>query len=148
MKNQAFEEISIEEKKSYENSKAYKVFTVFRKICVYLFAVMIVVGAILFAADKSPNKSFFGIRFYTVLTPSMEPEFSAGDMVFVKITDADSINVGDIITFNPSSGGEAYLTHRVVEKLPNYQGTGITCFRTKGDANDTQDSFRRRPQRN
>ena len=62
-------------------------------------------------------------------------------MVFVKVKKADKIEKGDIITFNPSSGGDAYLTHRVVEKLPDYKGTGVTCFRTKGDANDSEDPF-------
>ena len=62
-------------------------------------------------------------------------------MVFVKIMGADKIENGDIITFNPSSSSEAYLTHRVVEKIPDYEGTGVTCFKTKGDANDSEDSF-------
>jgi signal peptidase len=71
----------------------------------------------------------------------MVPEFWSGDMVFVKITPAKDINVQDIITFNPSSNSDAYLTHRVIEKIDNYEGTGVTCFRTKGDANDSEDSF-------
>ena len=119
----------------------YRVFRLVRKIFIYLLAVGIIVAALLFAASNSPNKSLFGYRYYTVLTPSMEPVYSVGDMVFVKITSADQINVGDVITFNPSSDGEAYLTHRVIEKFENYNGTGVTCFRTKGDANDTEDSF-------
>lgn len=119
----------------------YRVFRFIRKIFIYVLAVGIIVAAMMFAASNSPNKSLFGYRYYTVLTPSMEPVYSVGDMVFVKITNADQINVGDIITFNPSSDGEAYLTHRVTEKLDNYNGTGVTCFRTKGDANDSEDSF-------
>jgi signal peptidase len=62
-------------------------------------------------------------------------------MVFVKVSDAKGIKTGDVITFNPSSGSDAYLTHRVTEKITNYQGTGVTCFRTKGDANNADDSF-------
>ena len=108
---------------------------------VYLFAILIVLFAVLFAADRSPTKSLFGYRYYVVLTPSMEPELSPGDMVFVKLTNAADIRVNDVITFNPSSGSDAYLTHRVTEKLENYQGSGVTCFRTKGDANDSEDSF-------
>lgn len=108
---------------------------------IYLLAVFIIVAALLFAASKSPNKSLFGFRYYNILTPSMEPTYSVGEMVFVKIEGADAINVGDVITFNPSSESEAYLTHRVTEKLVDYQGTGVTCFRTKGDANDSEDSF-------
>jgi len=122
-------------------SKGQRIFSVVRTVFVYLSAILIVLFAVLFAADKSPNKSLFGFRYYVVLTPSMEPEFSPGDMVFVKISNADSISVNDVITFNPSSSSDAYLTHRVTEKLVNYQGSGVTCFRTKGDANDTADSF-------
>jgi len=121
--------------------KGYRVFSFIRKIFIYLLAVIIIIAALLFAASNSPSKSLFGFRYYTVLTPSMEPAYSVGDMVFVKIEKADKIKVGDVITFNPSSDSEAYLTHRVIEKLPDYQGSGVTCFKTKGDANDSEDSF-------
>lgn len=119
----------------------YRAFEVIRKLFVYLLAILIVAAALLFAADKSPDKSLFGYRYYIVLTDSMVPEFASGDMVIVKRCGAESIAVGDIITFNPSSSGAAYLTHRVTEKLENYEGTGVTCFRTKGDANDAEDTF-------
>ena len=122
-------------------SAGYRVYVIVRKILIYLLAVVIVVAALLFAASNSPNKAIFGYRYYTVLTPSMEPTYNVGDMVFVKIENADAISVGEVITFNPSSDSEAYLTHRVTEKLTDYQGTGVTCFKTKGDANDSEDSF-------
>ena len=124
------------------NSRAgYRFFKVVRSIFIYILAAMIIIAALMFAASVNPSKSLFGYRYYTVLTPSMEPAYSVGDMVFVKIEDADNINVGDVITFNPSSDGEAYLTHRVIEKMPDYQGSGTTCFKTKGDANDSEDTF-------
>ena len=122
-------------------SKGFRIFSIFRMIFIYCLSIFIVLAAIFFAASKSPNKSMFGFRYYVVLTDSMVPEFSSGDMVFVKVSDAKSIDKGDVITFNPSSGSDAYLTHRVTEKLTNYQGTGVTCFRTKGDANKDDDSF-------
>lgn len=134
-------ENNINENIGVTESKGYKVFSVVRTIFVYLLALLIIIAAMLFAADKSPNKSMFGYRYYTVLTDSMVPEFYSGDMVFVKLSNADSINTGDVITFNPSSGSDAYLTHRVTEKIDDYQGSGVTCFRTKGDANDSEDSF-------
>ena len=71
----------------------------------------------------------------------MSPSYEVGDVVFVHIEDSDTINEGDVITFNPSADSEAYLTHRVTQKLENYEGSGVTCFRTKGDANDSEDSF-------
>lgn len=118
-----------------------RAFEIVRSIFVYLLAIGIVVAALLFTASSSPTKSLFGYRYYTVLTPSMEPVYSVGDMVIVRVMGADGIQVGDVITFNPASDGEAHLTHRVVEKLENYNGTGVTCFRTKGDANNSEDTF-------
>ena len=122
-------------------STGYRVFRIIRTVFIYVLAAVIIIAALMFAASVNPSKSLFGYRYYTVLTPSMEPAYSVGDMVFVKIESADNINVGDVITFNPSSDGGAYLTHRVVEKLPDYQGSGTTCFKTKGDANDSEDTF-------
>ena len=119
----------------------YTVYVIVRKVLVYLLAAAIVVGGLMFAASNSPNKSLFGYRYYTILTPSMQPAYNVGDMIFVKVGNADSIDVGDVITFNPSSDSGAYLTHRVTEKITNYEGSGVTCFRTKGDANDSNDSF-------
>lgn len=118
-----------------------KVFDIAFTVFVYLLAAAILIGALLFAFSTSPDKALFGYRYYTVLTGSMSPTYKVGDMIFVKISDASEISVGDVITFNPSSDSDAYLTHRVSEKLENYEGTGETCFRTKGDANKVGDSF-------
>ncbi len=128
-------------KASEEKSGGYKIFSVIRTVMIYILSAGIIIAAILFATDKSPQKSLFGYRYYVVLTPSMEPELSVGDVVVVKLSNADEIREGDVITFNPSSDSEAYLTHRVTQVLADYQGTGVTCFKTKGDANDTEDSF-------
>jgi signal peptidase len=130
---------AVSEKKGV--SAGYKIIGVLRQIYIYLIAACIIIAAVLFAANKSPQKSIFGYRFYTVLTPSMEPELSVGDLVIVKLANADDISVGDVITFNPSADSDAYLTHRVTEKLEDYDGTGITCFKTKGDANESEDGF-------
>lgn len=107
----------------------------------YLLALLVIVAALLFAADRSPTGSLFGYRYYIVLTNSMVPEFSSGDVVVVHIQSAQHIEVGDIITFSPSPGSDAYLTHRVTQKLENYEGTQVTCFRTQGDANNAEDPF-------
>lgn len=124
-----------------EKTKGYRAFSVIRTVVIYILSACIIIAAILFATDKSPQKSMFGYRYYVVLTPSMEPELSVGDVVVVKLSNADEIAVGDVITFNPSSETDAYLTHRVTQVLEDYQGTGVTCFRTKGDANEIEDSF-------
>jgi signal peptidase len=129
------------EDKSVEQTKGEKVVEVFKSVFIYLLSACIIVGAILFASSKSPNKSIFGYRYYTVLTPSMEPELSVGDLIFVKVSGMQDIQVGDIVTFNPSSDTGTYLTHRVTEIIEDYEGTGVTCFKTKGDANEDEDNF-------
>ena len=118
-----------------------RVFDIAFDVFVFLLAAAIVIGALLFSFSTSPDKALFGYRYYTVLTGSMSPTYNVGDMIFVKLTAPEDINVGDVITFNPSVDSDAYLTHRVTEKIENYEGSGVTCFRTQGDANDTQDSF-------
>ncbi|MBR1384932.1 MAG: signal peptidase I [Ruminococcus sp.] len=122
-------------------STGYRVVSVVRTVFVYALAIAIILAAAMFAANRSPDKSIFGYRYYTVLTPSMSPTYDVGDMVFVRLKNGSDINVGDVITFNPSADSEAYLTHRVTERIDNYEGSGVICFRTKGDANDTADSF-------
>lgn len=120
---------------------AAKVFDILFTVFIYLLSAAILVSAVLFAFNTSPDKSLFGYRYYTVLTPSMSPAYNVGDMIFVRVGNIDDIQVGDVITFNPSQDSEAFLTHRVSEKIVDYQGTGVTCFRTKGDANNAEDSF-------
>lgn len=124
-----------------EETVSQKVVEIVSDILFYILIIGILVSAIMFASSKTPNKSLFGFRYYDVLTGSMEPEYSVGDLIFVKITDAADINVGDPVTFNPGASSDSYLTHRVTEKIEDYQGTGVTCFKTKGDANDTEDPF-------
>lgn len=121
--------------------KGAKVFDILLTVFMYLLAAAILIGAVLFAFDASPDKSVFGYRYYTVLTGSMAPQYKVGDLIFVQIKGAKEIEVGDVITFNPAQDGETYLTHRVIEKHDNYKGTGVTCLRTKGDANTAEDSF-------
>ena len=118
-----------------------RIFDIAFSVFVYLLAAVILVGALLFSFSTSPDKALFGYRYYTILTPSMSPAYNVGDMIFVQLKGPEDINEGDVITFNPSQDSDAYLTHRVTEKIVDYQGTGVTCFRTRGDANDSEDSF-------
>ncbi|OKY79085.1 MAG: Signal peptidase I LepB [Candidatus Methanohalarchaeum thermophilum] len=72
---------------------------------------------------------------YVVLSSSMEPELSAGDIVIVKETDIEEIRVGDVVTFDI---GEKTVTHRVIEKADD---NGIKLL-TKGDAMEEADDIR------
>ena len=54
-----------------------------------------------------------GFSPYTVLSGSMEPTYSVGDLIYVKTVDPDSIKVGDPITF-VANEKLVVATHRVV----------------------------------
>jgi len=75
-----------------------------------------------------------GYQVYTVLSGSMEPNYSAGDLLYVKKVDVNSIKVGDPITFVLNEE-LVVATHRVVEIDAENQH-----FYTKGDANEIPDA--------
>ncbi|KXB07654.1 hypothetical protein AKJ51_00460 [candidate division MSBL1 archaeon SCGC-AAA382A20] len=74
-----------------------------------------------------------------VLSSSMEPVMSPGDMVIVKKTSPNKVEKGDIIAFeDPSGRANVLITHRIVNK----SGGGEELqFRTKGDAVEERDPF-------
>lgn len=91
---------------------------------------------IIMAAIFSFLVPHFGWRVDTVLSGSMEPQLSAGDIIVTRPVDMKEIKVGDIITFGSSSKGRL-TTHRVVSIE---KGTQLG-FQTKGDANEDADPF-------
>lgn len=75
----------------------------------------------------------FGFSPLTVLTPSMEPEISPGDMVIIH--SQGSYAVGDTVTY-VLTGGNASVTHEIIE---TYVEGGRTYYITKGVNNPTKD---------
>lgn len=73
-----------------------------------------------------------GLEIYTVLSPSMEPNYPTGSLIYVKEVDPAQLQEQDVITFRLS--GESTATHRIIGVNPENQ-----TFRTKGDNNDTPD---------
>ncbi len=72
---------------------------------------------------------------YVVLSGSMEPTMSPGDVIYVEGVSAGAVEEGDVISFERN--GEARpTTHRVVEVVED--GDGVV-FRTKGDNNEDPD---------
>lgn len=75
-----------------------------------------------------------GLQVFHVISPSMEPTYSVGDLLYVKTVDPDSVKVGDPITFVLNED-LVVATHRVVAvDAENRQ------FTTKGDANQSEDA--------
>ena len=132
------EEAVVDKEPSKGTKRVVKIIT---NLVFYLVIISVLAGSIIFASSSSPDKSVFGYRFYNVLTPSMSPVYDPGDLIIVKLTNAEDVQVDDVITFTPGKDGTSYLTHRVIEKIEDYDGSGRPAFRTQGDANESPDSF-------
>lgn len=70
----------------------------------------------------------FGFSHSIVISGSMEPAFSPGDLLVYR--EQDSYDIGDIVIFTQ---GQSLVTHRIV-------GEGEEGFITKGDANNAEDT--------
>lgn len=75
-----------------------------------------------------------GLQVFTVVSGSMEPTYSVGDLIYVKTVDPDSIKVGDPITFVMNEDLDV-ATHRVTAVDSENRE-----FTTKGDANKNEDA--------
>lgn len=73
----------------------------------------------------------------TVLSGSMEPVYSPGDLVVVKPAPVEDIRVGDILTYQLNSGDPTRVTHRVISR--SVSSSGEVLFITQGDANAAPD---------
>lgn len=74
-----------------------------------------------------------GFRCFNVISPSMEPKYGVGDLIYVKEVNPATIKEGDVITFLVNED-LVVGTHRVVRVDAENQR-----FYTKGDANEIED---------
>lgn len=96
-------------------------------------SLVLVLLVVLFAVFLMGSR-LVGLQVFHVVSPSMEPAYSEGDLIYVKTVDPDSVKVGDPITFVLNED-LVVATHRVVAiDSENRQ------FTTKGDANKTEDA--------
>lgn len=79
----------------------------------------------------------FGLDVYTVLSGSMEPNIPVGSLIYVQDKNPADLKAGDVITYMASE--KTVVTHRIVEVVPDENDPSVLRFRTKGDANNTED---------
>ena len=94
-----------------------------------LIVVFVVAAAVLLIGLR-----VMGYQVYNVISGSMEPTYSVGDLLYVKQVDPDSVQVGDPITFVLNEN-LVVATHRVIRVDAENRR-----FYTQGDANDTADA--------
>jgi signal peptidase I len=119
--------------------KVSSLYRTFRLLGNTLFVILILFMSLLvFSLIQSRVKggppTLAGHQMYMVLSGSMSPAFDTGSLIFVRPQPPQTLQVGDIITFR-SSSGEQLTTHRIVEVMDE----NILRFRTRGDANNTDD---------
>lgn len=108
-------------------------------LCVVLIPILLINVTLIIKsfANKDEVPKIGGYCPLIVLTGSMEPEISSGDLIIVKQIDSSEVKENDIIAFfDPDGNGQSILTHRVVNIT---EEDGKTAFITKGDANNSED---------
>ncbi len=107
--------------------KVWNIFTTVLVTLVVIMAALLVGGRL------------FGLKTYTVISPSMTPKYPVGSLVYVNPVVPEKIEENDVISFYLSgeggTSGKTVATHRVIRVDRENQ-----CFYTKGDANETEDN--------
>ena len=107
-------------------------------LCVILLPILIVNCTLIIKSYVNQDEvpTFGGYCPLIVLTDSMLPEISSGDLIICQTIDAKDVKVGDVISFfDPEGNGTSVVTHQVIEILED------GSFRTQGTNNDTPDAL-------
>lgn len=102
-----------------------------RKICGILSGILLAVLAVIAALLIVPG--LIGYESMAVISGSMEPGIPVGSIVYAKEADPDTLEVGDVITYQINE--DTRVTHRI-ESVDRETQT----FVTKGDANAQADN--------
>jgi signal peptidase I len=111
--------------------KLKKVISVFQWLLTILL--VLVVLLLVFTAFN-PVKSFQVLR---VMSGSMEPAIKVGSVVFTQKVKPETLKTGEIITYTSVEDPKISVTHRLVA-IEEKEGKSV--FKTKGDANNTEDN--------
>lgn len=98
----------------------------------------ILVAGVVILALLLVGVRLFGMQVFMVLSGSMEPTYHTGSLIYVKDVDPYELESGDVITFMLDE--DTVATHRIVGIVPDEEDPSVIRFRTKGDANDSEDA--------
>lgn len=97
-------------------------------VCLALLAPVAVAGVVLW---------LLGWRMQPVQSSSMAPLYPEGALLFVSPIDAAEVQPGMVIVFLDPVDRSRMVAHRVVSQVPG----DVPAFRTRGDANLTDDPY-------
>lgn len=124
--------------KELRETKKFKVIMAILRV--FIFVVLAGFIVVVCLQRFSDNKiSFFNYRMFTVISGSMEPKYSIGDVLISKAVEPSKIKVGDTISYLGARGDfkGKVITHQVVGINKDEQGKYY--FRAKGLANLVED---------
>lgn len=129
----------MEESKEIKRKKTFrlivKIFNILLLSMISLFLICLMFYVISSKiAEKKEKTSLFG--FYTIISPSMEPNINVYDVVLVKKTNINKLKKGDVITFYSTNNyfGDTPITHRIANIDDR------TSIIVKGDHNEKADN--------
>ncbi len=93
----------------------------------------VIVALVVVSAIFLMGSRLMGYRVFSILSGSMEPVYSVGDLIYVQSVDPKTVEVGDVITFVLNED-LVVATHRVVRI-----DAEKSHFYTKGDVNEIED---------
>ena len=108
-----------------------------RTFLVQVFSWTLMLSVVAAAAALLIVPKAVGGRPLTVLSGSMVPTFDPGDAVVIRPVDVDELEIGDVITFQETSGEPELITHRIIGVS---FGSAGREFVTRGDANGAADA--------
>lgn len=124
-----------------KRSAAAKILTVIGLVLCIAFTFLLTCNIVIIVkgvVNPQTPPTVFGITPMVVQSGSMsgtaEGHLEVGDLIFATRPDAETLNVGDVVSF---MDGQIIVTHRIIEELPARDGE--RQFITKGDANNTAD---------
>lgn len=129
----------MEESKEIKRKKTFrlivKIFNILLLSMISLFLICLMFYVISSKiAEKKEQTPLFG--FYTIISPSMEPNINVYDVVLVKKTNINKLKKGDVITFYSTNNyfGDTPITHRIANIDDR------TSIIVKGDHNEKADN--------
>lgn len=105
------------------------------KLLEWVFVALVLGLVLLTASSALPTKKLFSS--YVVATGSMEPTIPVGAVVLTRFADPASLQENDVITYEQPNDPNTIIVHRIIRKTSD----GSLGFTTKGDNNDTEDTW-------
>jgi signal peptidase len=116
------------------DNKIFKIiYGTIKFICIF---VLVLYVGFLAIQKLSNNSSIGGFRVFTIVTGSMEPELTVGDVILVQETSFEKLKLKDVVTYESKGQGTdgMIITHRIIDL-----DSASKKIITKGDANDVED---------